>query len=53
MPRVGKQAVKGAITLALPLIALAIIAELFLPAALARLATLYLIYLTAVVGMQI
>lgn len=53
MPRIGMQAVKGAITLALPLIALAIIAELFLPAALARLATLYLIYVTAVVGMQI
>lgn len=53
MPRIGMQAVKGTITLALPLIALAIIAELFLPAALARLATLYLIYVTAVVGMQI
>ncbi len=39
--------------LALPLIALAIVAELFLPAALARLATLYLIYVTAVIGMQI
>lgn len=47
------QAVKGTITLALPLIALAVIAELALPAALARLATLYLIYVTAVVGMQI
>lgn len=53
MPRLGMQAVKGAITLALPLIALAIIAEVVLPAALARLATLYLIYVTAVVGMQI
>ncbi len=53
MPRIGMQAVKGAITLALPLIALAVIAELALPAALARLATLYLIYVTAVVGMQI
>lgn len=53
MPRIGTQAVKGAITLALPLIALAIVAELVLPPALARLATLYLIYVTAVVGMQI
>jgi branched-chain amino acid transport system permease protein len=53
MPRIGKQAVKGTITLALPLIALAVVAEFFLPASLARLATLYLIYLTAVVGMQI
>lgn len=53
MPRIGIQAVKGTITLALPLIALAIVAEFFLPAALARLATLYLIYVTAVVGMQI
>lgn len=53
MPRIGMQAIKGTITLALPLIALAIVAELFLPAALARLATLYLIYVTAVVGMQI
>ena len=53
MPRIGMQAIKGTITLALPLIALAIIAELFLPAALARLVTLYLIYVTAVVGMQI
>lgn len=53
MPRISLQAVKGTITLALPLVALAIIAELFLPAALARLTTLYLIYLTAVVGMQI
>ncbi|MCT8330780.1 branched-chain amino acid ABC transporter ATP-binding protein/permease [Albidovulum sediminis] len=53
MPRLGMQAVKGTITLALPLIALTVIAELFLPAALARLATLYLIYVTAVVGMQI
>lgn len=53
MPRIGMQAIKGTITLALPLIALAISAELFLPAALARLATLYLIYVTAVVGMQI
>jgi branched-chain amino acid transport system permease protein len=47
------QAVKGTIALALPLIALTVIAELFLPAALARLATLYLIYVTAVLGMQI
>jgi branched-chain amino acid transport system permease protein len=53
MPRMGMQAVKGTVILALPLIALAIIAEFFLPAALARLATLYLIYVTAVVGMQI
>ncbi|SHF15161.1 amino acid/amide ABC transporter membrane protein 2, HAAT family /amino acid/amide ABC transporter ATP-binding protein 1, HAAT family [Ruegeria intermedia] len=53
MPRIGIQAVKGTITLALPLIALAFVAEFFLPAALARLATLYLIYVTAVVGMQI
>lgn len=53
MPRIAMQAVKGTITLALPLIALAVVAELFLPAALARLATLYLIYLTAVIGMQI
>ena len=53
MPRLGMQAVKGTITLALPLIALTVIAEFFLPAALARLATLYLIYVTAVVGMQI
>ena len=53
MPRIAMQAVKGTITLALPLIALAVVAELFLPAGLARLATLYLIYLTAVVGMQI
>jgi branched-chain amino acid transport system permease protein len=47
------QAVRGTITLALPLIAVAIVAEFFLPAALGRLATLYLIYVTAVVGMQI
>ena len=53
MPRIGMQAVKGTITLALPLIALAIMAEFLLPAAFARLATLYLIYVTAVVGMQI
>ena len=53
MPRLGMQAVKGTIALALPLIALTVIAELFLPAALARLATLYLIYVTAVLGMQI
>lgn len=53
MPRIGMQAVKGTITLALPLIALAVIAELILPAAFARLATLYLIYVTGVVGMQI
>lgn len=53
MPRIGIQAVKGTITLALPLIALAIVAELILPPALARLATLFLIYVTAVVGMQI
>jgi branched-chain amino acid transport system permease protein len=53
MPRIGIQAVKGTITLALPLIALAIVAELVLPPALARLATLFLIYVTAVVGMQI
>ncbi|THD82372.1 branched-chain amino acid ABC transporter ATP-binding protein/permease [Aliigemmobacter aestuarii] len=53
MPRIGMQAIKGTITLALPLIALAICAELFFPAAFARLATLYLIYVTAVVGMQI
>ncbi|MFO1202499.1 MAG: branched-chain amino acid ABC transporter ATP-binding protein/permease [Tabrizicola sp.] len=53
MPRIGMQAVKGTITLALPLIALAVIAELVLPAAFARLATLYLIYVTGVVGMQI
>jgi branched-chain amino acid transport system permease protein len=39
--------------LALPLIALAFVAEFFLPAAWGRLATLYLIYVTAVVGMQI
>lgn len=53
MPRIGMQAVKGTITLALPLIALAVIAEVLLPAAFARLATLYLIYVAAVVGMQI
>ena len=53
MPRMGMQAVKGTVILALPLIALAIIAEFLLPAALARLATLYMIYVTAVVGMQI
>lgn len=53
MPRIGIQAVKGTITLALPLIALAIVAELILSPALARLATLFLIYVTAVVGMQI
>lgn len=53
MPRIGIQAVKGTMTLALPLIALAIAAELILPPALARLATLFLIYVTAVVGMQI
>lgn len=53
MPRIALQAVKGTITLALPLIALAMVAEFLLPAAMARLATLYLIYLTAVVGMQI
>ena len=53
MPRLGMQAVKGTITLALPLIALAILAEWALPAALARLVTLYLIYVSAVVGMQI
>lgn len=53
MPRLGMQAVKGTITLALPLIALAILAEVALPAALARLVTLYLIYVSAVVGMQI
>lgn len=53
MPRGAMQAVRGTITLALPLIAVAIVAEFFLPAALGRLATLYLIYVTAVVGMQI
>lgn len=53
MSRVGMQAVKGTITLALPLIALAIIAEAVLPAAASRLVTLYLIYVSAVVGMQI
>jgi branched-chain amino acid transport system permease protein len=53
MPRIAMQAVRGAIILALPLIALAIAAEFFLPAALGRLATLYLIYVTAVVGMQV
>lgn len=53
MPRLGMQAVKGTITLALPLIALAILAEWAMPAALARLVTLYLIYVSAVVGMQI
>lgn len=53
MPRIGLQAVKGTITLALPLIALAFFAELVLPPSLARLATLFLIYVTAVVGMQI
>ncbi|MDQ2067801.1 branched-chain amino acid ABC transporter ATP-binding protein/permease [Xinfangfangia sp. CPCC 101601] len=53
MPRIGKQAVKGCLTLALPLIALAIIAEFFMPASYARLTALYLIYVSAVVGMQI
>lgn len=53
MPRIRMQAIKGTATLALPLIALAVLAEFFLPATFARLVTLYLIYVTAVTGMQI
>jgi branched-chain amino acid transport system permease protein len=53
MPRIGVQAMKGTIALALPLIVLAIAAEYLLPSAMARLATLFLIYVTAVIGMQV
>jgi branched-chain amino acid transport system permease protein len=53
MPRFGMQAWKGALILSLPLVLLAVLAETVFPPSLARLVTLFLIYVVAVTGNQI
>ena len=53
MPRFGLQAWKGTLILCLPLVLVAVLAETVLPPSLARLATLFLIYVVAVIGNQI
>ena len=51
--QLGKSAWVGSALLALPLVGIALLAATVLPAAAARLATLFLIYVTAVLGNQI
>lgn len=49
----GKSALNGSVLLALPLILVGVMAETVLPSSAARLATLFLIYVIAVLGNQI
>lgn len=53
MPRFALQAWKGVLILGLPLVLLAVLAETVFPPSLARLVTLFLIYVVAVIGNQI
>ena len=53
MPRFALQAWKGVLILGLPLVLLALLAETVFPPSLARLVTLFLIYVVAVIGNQI
>lgn len=53
MPRFGLQAWKGVLILGLPLVLAALLAETVLPPSMARLVTLFLIYVVAVIGNQI
>ena len=53
MPRFAPQAWKGVLILGLPLVLLAVLAETVFPPSLARLVTLFLIYVVAVIGNQI
>ena len=50
--QLGKSAWVGSALLALPLVVIALLAATVLPASAARLATLFLIYVTAVLGNQ-